>query len=309
MQMSVRNKDGWESAILNNKTFDDYYNRIKEIALSCYEWAGLPDTADERFLEKQLFEIGQCIFFKDEFIGYLTLGGTVGGRLDVYGNPIIRTARGINGYQKMLTKKDSVMVFNNRLRTPSESTVRQAALRLYRIKRAIDVNMEGQKTPLVILTNDIQKLSAVNFAMKVQGNEPVIFANKNLDIEAMKDFDIRVPFVGDKLRIEFNNEWNEIMSFLGVENANSDKKERLVSSEVNANSGTVESGRNTFLVERQIAAEQINKMFGLNIEVKFRSDLITNVNTPDLIASTIKPNDSDTAEADEVENNNSRGWR
>lgn len=285
--MSVRNKYGWESAELNNKTFLDYYQRIKEIALSCYEWVGLPDTADERFLELQLFEKGYCFYFRDEIIGDLTLGGTYGGRLDVYGNPILRTAKGINGYSKLLTKNNSVVVFNNRLRTPSEMTIRQSALRLYNIKRAIDVNILGQKTPRLILTKDANHLSHVNIDMKIQGNEPVIFASKKLELDDFKDFDIKVDYIADKLYMAFNSEWNEIMSFLGIENSNQDKKERLVSSEVNGNAGSIECGRNTFLVEREISANAINKMFGTNIEIRFRSDLITNVNTPDLIASTI----------------------
>lgn len=48
-----------------------YYNRLKEIAISCIEWKNLPDTVDSRFLELTLFEDGAGVYFNDDVLGNL----------------------------------------------------------------------------------------------------------------------------------------------------------------------------------------------------------------------------------------------
>ena len=115
--------------------------------------------------------------------------------------------------------------------------------------------------------------------MQYDGNEPFIFGDKNLDIEGIKSLDIGSPFVADKLQILKHQIWNEALTFLGIENSNQDKKERLVSDEVGSNYGNVEAQRNVMLNARRQAVKKINSMFGTDINVKFRSNLATMVNT------------------------------
>lgn len=56
----------WDSAMMNNATYIQYYNRLTELAISMFEWINLPDEIDPRFLELLLFARGKAIFFKDE---------------------------------------------------------------------------------------------------------------------------------------------------------------------------------------------------------------------------------------------------
>ena len=60
-------KAKWESALLNNRTYLQYYNRLLELAINMYEWKNLPDTVDERFLELTLFSDGMAVFFLMKF--------------------------------------------------------------------------------------------------------------------------------------------------------------------------------------------------------------------------------------------------
>ena len=88
-----------ESALMNNRTYIQYYNRLTELALSMFEWKGLPDTVDPRFLEMCLFAEGKAIFFKDDGgLGYLTLQCSISGELNVYRIPIYRRAYATNCY-------------------------------------------------------------------------------------------------------------------------------------------------------------------------------------------------------------------
>ena len=268
----------WDSAIENNITYIDYYTRLKELALNVFEWHNLPDTIDERFLELTLYEMGYCLYFNDENIGNLALTCTIGGELSVYRIPIFRNAYSVNGYYKECTSKDSVLIFNNYLHTPTDLTIRLYAKRLYEIQRTIDVNVVSQKTPILILTDEKERLTMKNVYMQYDGNQPVIYGSNSFDPSRMQVLKTDAPYVSDKLIILLHQVWNEALTFLGIENSNADKRERLVSDEVSANYGHIEAQRNVMLNARKQACDKINRMFGTNISVSFRSNMKTLVN-------------------------------
>jgi hypothetical protein len=76
----------------------------------------------------------------------------------------------------------------------------------------------------------------------------------------------------EKLHILKVRQWNECMGYLGINNANQDKKERLVADEVDANNEQVAASRNVALNARQEACGLINKLYGLNVSVDFRAE-------------------------------------
>lgn len=291
--MSKSAKKRWQSAELNNKTYIDYYNRLMELALNVFEWENLPPSVDERFLELTLYEMGYCLYFNDEIIGNLALTCTIGGKLDVYRIPVLRRAYAVNGYNKMCSTKDSVLIFNNYLHTPTQLTIELFARRLYEIERAIDVNVKAQKTPTLILSSEQQRLTMQNLYMQYDGNEPFIFGDKNMDIEGIKSLKTDAPFVADKLENLKHQIWNEALTFCGIENSNQDKKERLVSDEVGSNYGNVEAQRNVMLNARKQAVKKINAMFGTNIDVHFRSNLQTIVNIENVSRETLEESEGE----------------
>lgn len=271
--MGKGKREKWESALLNNRTYLQYYNRLLELAINMYEWKNLPDSVDERFLELTLFSDGMAVFFRDEILGELCLQCMIGGELDVYRIPIDRTAYATNGYQMRLNNQNSVIIFNNYTHTNSMLDVEMYARRLYEIERTIDVNVKAQKTPLIVRATENQRLTMKNLYMQYDGNEPFIFGDNNLDMDAIKVLPTNAPYVADKLNILKRQIWNEALTYLGIENSNTEKKERLVSDEVNSNLGGVAAQRFCRLNARRKAADQINKMFGLNIEVDFREEV------------------------------------
>ncbi len=267
-----------EAQYLNNRTYLDYFNRLTEIALNMFEWKNLPDTVDARFLELMLYNMGYCVYFRDPIIGDLALSCTIGGQLDVYRIPIERRAFANNGYFRELTSADSVLIFNNRLHNPTSMTIELFARRLYEIERAIDVNVRGQKFPIMVKATEQQRLSMLNLYAQYDGNQPFIFTDNYAELDDITAIKTDAPFVSDKLEILKHNIWNEAMSFLGVENSNQDKRERMVADEVGGNVGLVEAQRYTMLQSRRDAVVAINRMFGTNIEVGYNSNLNTTLN-------------------------------
>lgn len=263
----------WHSAKMNNLIYDDYFNRLTDIGISMFEWKNLPDSINERFMEYILFYDGKAVFFYDNILGYLCLQFTYS-EFNVYREPIRRQAYAVNGYNNNnLNIDNSVIIWNNSTRRPSAPTIQLFAERLYEVERSINTNIKGQKTPYFILCNESERLTYKNLYMKYDGNEPVIFGSKDLDLNNIKCIPTPVPYVADKLTLIKHDIWNEAMTYLGVSNSNEDKKERLVTSEVETNQGDVNAARYTRLNMRRIAAQQINNMFGLNISVDYRKDL------------------------------------
>lgn len=268
----------WQSAVNNNRTFLMYYYRLTELAINMFEWKNVPDTIDPRFLELALFSDGMAIFFYDEVMGYLALQTMIGGNLNVYRIPKIRTAYAVNGYQNRLDETNSVIIFNNYLHMPCQLDIEQYALRLYEIERTMDVNIKAQKTPVLIRSSDKQRLVLKNLYMQYDGNEPFIFGDKALEVDGIEAINTQAPFVADKLQLLKRQIWGEAMTYLGIDNSSNEKRERLVSDEVVTNLGAVQAQRYARLNARRDAAKQINDMFGLNIEVNFRDELMSSRN-------------------------------
>lgn len=269
-----RSKTTWEAKYLNDKTYIHYYNRLTELAISMFEWSGLPDSVDPRFLELTLFSDGMAVFFKDDILDkHLALQTMIGGNLDVYRIPKIRTAYAVNGYNMKLDENNSVIIFNNMLHTNCISDIELFAYKLYECDRTMVTNLKAQKTPVMILCDENQRLTMKNLYAQYDGNEPFIFGGKDIDMKKVVALTTGAPYVADKVYETKTQIWNEAMTYLGISNVSMIKKERMVTDEVSRNMGSTVASRYTRLEMRKQACKKINEMFGLNIDVKYREDI------------------------------------
>ena len=256
---------------LNNLTFTDYFYRLSLIALSIFKWENLPNGINERWIEKYLFDIGECMFFKDPILGF-RVSKSIDKGINVYNEPIDLEPES-TGLTEPKTYKngiDAVLIKNNDLSIPTLPTLQLYAYRLADLTRTQDVNITAQKTPILIITSDRQKLTMKNVFNQWSGNEPVIYGDKEMNIDGVKVLKTDAPIVFDKIQIQKHQLWNEVMTFLGVNNANQDKKERLVDDEVQANNEQVKISLDVMLKARQSACNEINRIFGTNIMVSAR---------------------------------------
>ena len=268
----LKNREFWQSAKYNNAQFMQYFNRLTELAMSMFDWKNLPDSVDPRYLELALFGDGMCVFFKDDAIGYLALRCMIGGTLNVYQIPTMRTAYSANGYNMPLDETNSVIIFNNYLHTNSTLEVENFSRKLWELDRSIEVNAKAQKTPILLQCEESQRLTLKNMYMQYDGNMPVIYGDKNLNPNSLKAISTGAPYVADKLYQLKTQYWNEALTYLGISNVSFQKKERMVSDEVMRNQGGTIASRYSRLQARREACEQINRMFGLNIDVDYRED-------------------------------------
>ena len=257
---------------LSNHTYTDYYNRLQMLARVRYEWIGLPNNIQERWIEKYLFHYGNCVFFKDEDLGFMVAKVQDSGQLNNYDEHTKVIPYGTN-YKKGKSLKvgdECIVIRNNDDSIPTMPSIQLFAFRLANVTRTTDVNIHSQKTPKVVLCSEKQKLSFKLMLKQVDDFETAVYGSKDLDLNAIDTLDLTSPIVFDKLEIQKHAIWNDAMTFLGINNANQDKRERLVDDEVQANNEQVEYNAQIGLKTRQQAVEQINKLFGTNIRVQMR---------------------------------------
>lgn len=269
-----------DSAMQNNRTYGQYLNRLTELSISMFEWKNLPETIDQRFLELSLFTDGQAIFFEDETLGFLALQMTAAAPFDVYRIPIRRRAYAVNGYQRNLDNTDSVIIWNNYLHNNSILDVRQFARRLYNLDRIIDVNANAQKTPVLVQGSQEQRMTLLNLYKEYDGNAPVIFGDKGLDANGLKSIKTDAPYIADKIYQLKTDIWNEALTYLGISNVSVQKKERMITDEVQRAQGGTIASRYSRLQSRREACEKINDMFGLDIWCDYREDFVPEVEMP-----------------------------
>ena len=252
-----------------------YRDRLTDIALSCVKWKNLPEEIDARFLEWCLFYDGMAIFFKDDITEkFVCIQVMPSGQFNMYRIPKERTAYAVNGYQNSdLNEKNSVIIYNNLLRKPSVQDIEIYAKKLTNIDLTLNVNVNAQKTPIAIICDETQRLTFQQLYQNYAGNMPFIFGDKGLNLDNVKSINTQADYKGEELNKLKTDIWNEALTYLGVSNVQYQKKERINTEEINRSMGGAFASRRSRIKARQNAVEEINKMFGLSIEVDFEDEV------------------------------------
>ena len=252
-----------------------YRDRLTDIALSCVKWKNLPEEIDPRFLEWCLFYDGMAIFFKDDITEkFVCIQVMPSGQFNMYRIPKERTAYAVNGYQNSdLNERNSVIIYNNLLRKPSVQDIEIYAKKLTNIDLTLNVNVNAQKTPIAIICDETQRLTFQQLYQNYAGNMPFIFGDKGLNLDNVKSINTQADYKGEELNKLKTDIWNEALTYLGVSNVQYQKKERINTEEINRSMGGAFASRRSRIKARQNAVEEINKMFGLSIEVDFEDEV------------------------------------
>lgn len=285
-----------DSLMVNDLTYTDYLERFKKVALSMFEWVNLPSSMNEQWLERCLYYNGMACLLKDKDYGFINTNCTSNGNLNIYGLPTslncwsfeYQTTRKLyTGIKEKLSEKqkqymennEAILVMNNWDRTPTAGSMELFAYRLYEAERTADVNIKAQKTPVMIVVDEKQRLMMENLYNQYNGNQPFIFGDKDqLGENILRAINTNATFIADKIMDYKKEIWNEALTFLGINNIMVDKKERMIQDEANSNNELINLNLQSFLAPRKFACKQFNEKFGLTgtdkeISVRVRSDL------------------------------------
>lgn len=268
--------------------YTHYYQYLTSLAFQLFEWKNLPESVDPRYLEMSLHMFGFVGFYKDKTKGFIVSQGAPSGEVDHYllpttfhaNSPAYQKNFKLYNYDDMLEEaKESgeygVIIWNNDYHFSTLPSIKMFADELAETQQVIQVNRNAQKTPVIIVANDYNLLTMKNMFNQIDGNSPVIIADESVDVQnSIIVHKTDAPYVVDKLRSDRDKIWNEIMTFLGIKNANLEKKERMITDEANANNEQIESSANIWLKSRKEACKKINDLYNTKIEVELRVDIV-----------------------------------
>lgn len=282
--------------------FEFYFNYFYNIVVNYFTWEGLPNDIDELFIERKLIENGHVSFFHDDTFGFIAQGGTRGERLNHYDQPLSYqpvNSSSMNYFKQMeiaytendfnvietlhkdnpdKIKKPCIVIPNNNFYEPYIGYLELFCEKLADIELTIQLNRNAQITPYFIFVDNNSVLSMKNIFNKIANFEPVVYLNKQKDQDGQDSFKqlsdyiqvfrTEAPFLLDKLHDEKLRVMNQLLTFIGINNNPSDKKERLVVSEAISNNGVISANIEVGWKSRRKAVDLINKCYGLEISVK-----------------------------------------
>ena len=306
------------SLTMNSAAFQKWYHLLYIDLISRFEWKNLPKEIPPYFIEKVLATYGYCAFsYINDDIGFAaTLTTLAGDGINNYFLPksieTYSVQPGSEWHRKLELGKDGVLIFDSpdwSIVPAPAKIIEMAAYRLALYERTIDVNLSAQKTPVILQVADSQRLSVENLYKKINANEPVVVVDNKVDMGAvLKTADLKAPYVVDKLLNARQTEFDTILTMFGIENSNMSKKERLVESETEGNNGQIMMSREAGLQMRRWACDQINEIWGLNVECDFRGandSTGTQILAPEtLVALAGADAPADTEQQKESEDNN-----
>ena len=254
-----------------------YGNMLTELCANRFEWLGLPDEVDPRYLEMNLFWRALTVFFKhEETDKFMVLNAAGAGMVNAQDVPthFQVTAPNMDINLRLLAGETCVPIWANYMRRPELDKVALYSYKLAALDRTIEINSENMRYTKMVSVPENQRLSAINMLQQHAKGHPVVFGTKQMQeiMDGINVFDIGAnPDSLPKLLDAKSKMWNECMTMLGINNANQDKRERLVAAEVGANDQQIEATRNIALNARKFAAKQINDLYGLNVSVDFHT--------------------------------------
>ena len=277
-----------------------FMKKFEIIALNLFEWKNLPQTIEERYIEKALFDKGLVCLVDDNNFGQIVVGCSYSQNMNIWGEPTEVITTGYNYIKSFNIEntinttytrdtndneiKAAIVCQNNDLSLSTREILEYYVNKLVEVELSTFTNVYLQKFPFLINTTKDNELTMKNLIGKVDRGEPYIMYNKKIaDLSNAVDvFNLNVPFVADKL-LEYRFETErEIYTLFGFNN-NFEKKERLLTDEINVNNDFINCNIDSMFKKRQQFAELMNKKYGWNVQVTKRYEIKEEVNKSEVI--------------------------
>lgn len=246
------------------------YSTYSLIAKNRFRWKNLPEEIEGHHIEEFLYNGGQVAFFKKDKMGYMCLPCSSNGNLNVYGDPLGFNVVGI-GFNDTMSSKDIVRIKGNDDCFPTRLSVGYYTEWIDDIERTMKRNLRQLRQPYIVGTDKDNELSMKNVVKQIEEGKEAIYVQSDKGYKG--EVGVYVAQLGVQNQLETlqknkNDIMYELLTFLGINNANTDKKERMITDEVNANNINILMNLDFEYKCRKQACEEINKKFGLDIDVE-----------------------------------------
>ena len=264
--------DGYPQNLL---TYDQVMANARLLATSRFKWQSKDVQPKDRlseFIEMLLYLKGQCALFKDTD-GWKVRCCVPSGGLDEYGQPESFNLTDYNGTHMVTVKNDDerfIWIKNNAACIPTIFWIVKYCNRVAKIERTMDLNIDAQKTPFMIETSPEIHLSIQNIFKEIRQMDEVVYVDQKTGIkDNVQVLKLDAPYLVDKLYTQKQNEFNDLLNFLGI-NTVKEKTAHILYKEATATDELTDSYLDMFSAPR-IKALEIAKERGLDISLSILS--------------------------------------
>lgn len=290
----------------NIKNYNDLFNleycvefwreNLLERCQRLFVWENLPFP--QREIENLLMFRGKCAFVKHKrFLvsEYAVTPCTYSGvteYMDI-GRKVTWTTPLVSGTFKMQSE-DGVLIRNNSLTNGIMSLIERYSIMLANVDMSLVSALVNERCQNVLLAESQNVADSINSFYKTieEDGKRKAIVNPKL-FEAIQGA-VSLPTVSNKETIKpilecYDTLLQMFYNDIGIR-YNKDKKERMISNEVESDSQRLLINIKDMLDCREKACEEINKYFGLNVSVKMSNEIVLSENKQE--NSTVVKNDS-----------------
>lgn len=266
---------------VKNTGLSRFFKRyLLQEAFSVFEWT-MPETWDKNYFLYVLYVIGYIGILNTDRFGVIPQHGGLGGYNVFYqpqymliNNPLFdKTYKPIIGEDCVCLRLepdylglyDIVDYYGDLMALCAE---------------AAGVNLLNSKLSYIFgADNKASAESLKKLYDQVASGEPAVFTDKNLFDEdgnlrvTLFNQDVGANFIADRLLDAMRTIRCQFLTDVGIPNANTDKRERLITDEVNANNFETRAKCAVWLDELQKGCKKARDMFGIELSVDWRKDL------------------------------------
>lgn len=265
---------------LDSKLTKFHYRYLMQRAISKFKWK-LPEYISRNYFIYTMYVIGYGFVFKSEEYGTLFNHGTLDG-YDVFYQPayaVIQNPLFKKTYTLRIGEECAIIKLNPDYHGISDICRYYAEL-LAMAGSALQTNLINSKFAYIFGSKNQQVSQTFKKLYDdIASGEPAVFADKklyddngNLSIQIFSQ-DVKSTYIGDQLLTDIRNILNDFDSIIGINNANTEKKERMLTDEVNANNFETNAISYVQFDTLQDSIKKSNEMYpDYKIEVSYRKE-------------------------------------
>jgi len=285
----IANSNTWRNFITTNPKIVDpksssffyYESMLLRKAISIYELTGLPDNWDKDYILTKIMRNG-FICITDTEAGILPLECGISG-VNVFNHPTtVNVANPVIGSFERTIDKDCALVKLQYNYHGINDILAHYATQLSDCDSSIAVNLMNSKVTFIGLVGSKQQaLSMKAMYDEITEGKPAVFVRGDqINGDNILYNHVKENFVAGDIQMLKRKIMSEFLTEIGVNNANTDKRERLTDDEVQANDAEIQLNSSYWLEELREGFNRANKMYNLNINIKVKD--VYNTETEDI---------------------------
>lgn len=253
-----------------------YVKMLFRKAMSVYVFDGIPENWDYDYFISNLLAQG-FITITDTALGVLPLRCGVSG-INVFNHPtdVIIANPVLGNLHRKIDINCALVKISYDYRGIMDICYRYAAL-LSDCDSAISVNLMNSKVTFIGLVESKQQANSMKLMYdKITAGEPAVFVKgSQINSDTILYNHVKENFVAGDIQLLKRKIMAEFLTEIGVNNANTDKRERLTDNEVEANDTEIQLNASYWLENIKEGVKVANKMFGLDITAKVKDVMNT----------------------------------